>query len=57
VAISASDIALCDLSLDSFEILCFTNERFTKIEVLIVSVIEGESHRVTFTAIDTCVIE
>jgi hypothetical protein len=57
VAVSASDIALCDLSLDSFKILCFTNERFTEIEVLVVSVIEGESHRVTFTAIDTCVIE
>jgi hypothetical protein len=57
VAISASDIALCDLLLDSFEILCFTDKGFTEIKVLVVSVIEGESHRVTFTAIDTCVIE
>jgi hypothetical protein len=53
VAVGASNIALCDLSLYGFEILCFTYERFTEIEVLIFSVIELQSEWITFVTIDT----
>jgi hypothetical protein len=56
VTVGASNVALCDLSLDSFEILCFTDERFTEIEVLIFSVVELQSEWITLTTIDTWVI-
>jgi hypothetical protein len=56
VAVGASNIALRDLSLYGFEILCFTYERFTEIEVLIFSVIELQSEWITFVTIDTRVI-
>jgi hypothetical protein len=43
VAISASDIALCDLGLHDVDVLCFTDKRLTDVEVLVTSVVEFKS--------------
>ena len=53
VAISASDITLCDLRLDDLDAFCFTDKRLTDVEVLVTSVVEFESQRVCLTTVDT----